>query len=135
MKPLIALSSRDTKINNTDAYYLQHSYMQAIEAAGGTYVGVLPVEGHDYTHLAEICDGLLLCGGADADPKYYNEELHETAQLVKESIDKMDMALLDAFLTKLPIASVDIVEYNMAHDIDNVTSDFLMELVQHILNM
>ena len=34
MKPLIALSSRDTKINNTDAYYLQHSYMQAIETAG-----------------------------------------------------------------------------------------------------
>lgn len=98
MKPLIALSSRDTKINNTDAYYLQHSYMQAIETAGGTYVGVLPVEGHDYAHLAEICDGLLICGGADADPKYYNEELHETAQLVKESIDKMDMALLDAFL-------------------------------------
>lgn len=43
--------------------------------------------------------------------------------------------LLNAFLTKLPIASVDIVEYNVVHDIDNVTSDFLMELVQHILNM
>ncbi|MBR5207486.1 MAG: gamma-glutamyl-gamma-aminobutyrate hydrolase family protein [Erysipelotrichaceae bacterium] len=98
MKPLIALSSRDRKVNTTEAYYLQQSYMSAVEKAGGTYIGVLPVYDHDYTHLAEMCDGLLLCGGADTDPKYYNEELHPTAELVKENIDKMDLALLDAFL-------------------------------------
>lgn len=98
MKPLIALSSRDRKVNTTDGYYLQQSYMNAVEKAGGSYIGVLPVSDHDYTHIAELCDGLLLCGGADTDPAYYKEELHPTTELVKENIDKMDLALLDAFL-------------------------------------
>ena len=98
MKPLIALSSRDRKVNTTDGYYLQQSYMNAVEKAGGSYIGVLPVSDYDYTHIAELCDGLLLCGGADTDPAYYNEEPHPTTELVKENIDKMDLALLDAFL-------------------------------------
>ena len=98
MKPIIALSSRDRQVNTTEGYYLQQSYMSAIEKAGGTYVGVVPVSDHDYTHIVNMCDGLLICGGGDTDPKYYNEELHPTAELVKESIDKMDMTLLDAFL-------------------------------------
>ena len=98
MKPLIALSSRDRKVNTTDGYNLQQSYMNAVEKAGGSYIGVLPVSDYDYTHIAELCDGLLLCGGADTDPAYYNEELHPTTELVKENIDKMDLALLDAFL-------------------------------------
>ncbi len=40
--------------------------------------------------------------------------------------------MLDAFLARLPVAAMDIVEYNMVHDIDNVTSNFLIELVEHI---
>ena len=43
--------------------------------------------------------------------------------------------MIDAFLTQLPIVSIDIVEYNMAHDENQVTSDFLEDLVQHILDM
>ncbi len=40
--------------------------------------------------------------------------------------------MLDAFLAQLPVAAMDIVEYNMAHDIDNITSNFLMDLIEHI---
>ena len=40
--------------------------------------------------------------------------------------------MIDAFMASLPIAAMDIVEFNMAHDIDHVTSDFLDHLVQHI---
>ena len=100
MKPIIALSSRDTLIRNTQAYYLQESYMKAVEKAGGTYLGILPVSDHNYDHIAEICDGLLLCGGGDIDSKYFNEELHEKADLVKDSVDAMDFSLIKAFLAK-----------------------------------
>lgn len=43
--------------------------------------------------------------------------------------------MLNNFLTRLPIVSVDIVEFNMAHDIDHVTSNFLDGLVKHLLEM
>lgn len=100
MKPLIALSSRDTTIRSTQAYYLQESYMKAVEKAGGTYLGILPTSDHNYEHIAEICDGLLLCGGGDIDSKYFHEPLHEKASLVKENIDELDFNLIKAFLEK-----------------------------------
>ncbi len=100
MKPIIALSSRDTLIRNTQAYYLQESYMKAVEKAGGTYLGILPTSDHNYDHIADICDGLLLCGGGDIDSKYFNEPLHEKADLVKDSVDAMDFNLVKAFLAK-----------------------------------
>lgn len=43
--------------------------------------------------------------------------------------------MIDAFLTNLPIAAMDIVEFNMAHDVDHTTSDFLVELTQHVVAM
>lgn len=100
MKPRIALSARDRQVNNTEAYYLQQSYMNAVSAAGGTYIGVIPAPDHNYDDIADICDGLLLCGGGDIDSKYFNEPLHETAGLVKPCIDEMDFRLIDAFLKK-----------------------------------
>lgn len=107
MKPVIALSARDTTIRNTQGYYLQESYMNAITAAGGTYIGVVPTQDHKYDHIADVCDGLILCGGGDIDSKYFNETLHEKAELVKENIDEMDFKLIEAFLNrKKPILGI-----------------------------
>lgn len=100
MKPLIAFTARDTIIRNTQGYYFQQSYMDAVTAAGGTYLGILPLPDHNYDHIAELCDGLLVTGGGDIDPKYFNQELHEKASLVKENIDEMDFKLIEAFLKK-----------------------------------
>lgn len=41
--------------------------------------------------------------------------------------------MLSAFLNRLPIAAMDIVEFNMVHDIDRHTSDFLYQLIQYLL--
>ncbi len=107
MKPVIALSARDTMIRNTQGYYLQESYMNAIAEAGGTYLGVVPTKDHNYDHIANVCDGLMICGGGDMDSKYFDEPLHEKAELVKENIDEMDLKLIDAFLKrKKPILGI-----------------------------
>ncbi|MBQ4342352.1 MAG: gamma-glutamyl-gamma-aminobutyrate hydrolase family protein [Erysipelotrichaceae bacterium] len=107
MKPVIALSARDTIIRNTQGYYLQESYMNAVAAAGGTYLGVVPTKDHNYDHIADLCDGLIVCGGGDIDAKYFHEPLHEKAELVKENIDEMDFKLIEAFLSrKKPVLGI-----------------------------
>ena len=42
--------------------------------------------------------------------------------------------MIDGFLGKLPVVAMDIVEFNVDHDIDRKTSDFTNELILHILN-
>lgn len=100
MKPKIALTARDTIIRNTQGYYFQQSYMDAVTAAGGTYLGILPLLDHNYDDIADLCDGLIVTGGGDIDSKYFNEPLHETSGLVKENIDEMDFKLIKAFLDR-----------------------------------
>lgn len=43
--------------------------------------------------------------------------------------------MIFAFLEQLPVVAMDIVEFNMAHDIDQHTSDFLNSLVRQLLEM
>lgn len=103
MKTLIALSSRD----NENKYTIQQSYMDALASFDASYIGVVPTKDHDYTRIAQMCDGLLICGGYDMDAAYFNEENHPTVTLVKENIDKMDLALIAAFLKeKKPILGI-----------------------------
>ncbi len=40
--------------------------------------------------------------------------------------------MIHAFLTQLPVAAIDIVEYNMVHDKDHVTANFLLDIIKHI---
>lgn len=98
MKPIIALCARDGMMYNSDAYFIQQSYMNALEKADAQYVGVIPNKDHDYNYLLDFCDGLLICGGNDSHSKYYHQELHETAEIVRENIDEMDFALVDLFV-------------------------------------
>ena len=107
MKPLIALSSRDCIAYEKDAYFVQQSYMTALDTLDANYISVVPNEKHDYDFIAQMCDGLLICGGGDSHSKYYNQELHETADLVKDNIDILDFKLLEAFLkVKKPILGI-----------------------------
>ena len=87
MKPLIALSSRDCIAYEKDAYFVQQSYMTALDTLDANYISVVPNEKHDYDFIAQMCDGLLICGGGASHSKYYNQELHETADLVKDNIE------------------------------------------------
>ena len=107
MKPIIALSCRDRMVNNTEGYYAQQSYMNALDAVDANYIAIVPTKDQNYDYVAQMCDGLLVCGGADIDAKYFNEENHESVSLVKENIDIMDFKLVEAFLkVKKPILGI-----------------------------
>ena len=110
MKPIIALSSRSMKRNekdDKDIYFIQQSYKDAIEMCGAIGLSAIPNKEHDYSFLAKMCEGLLICGGLDMNSSYYNETLHEKSEIVKEDIDEMDLKLIEAFLKeKKPILGI-----------------------------
>ena len=72
MKPIIAI----TASYKEESYRLFSTYASAIQKAGGIPV-ILPfyTEENDAKRVLAACDGVLLSGGADIDPKYYGEEI------------------------------------------------------------
>ena len=67
------------------------NYTDAVELSGG-----VPVAGY-LPKLDLSCDGLVLCGGVDVDPAYYNEEINGAVDINKER-DVHEMMLLKAFV-------------------------------------
>lgn len=62
------------KINNVQMVHTPYNFVKGIEQAGGTPI-VLPIA--DLKHIktyADCIDGLLLTGGQDIAPRFYNEE-------------------------------------------------------------
>ena len=66
-------------------------YVDAVEAAGAVAVAkYLPEIDTDY-------DGLILCGGNDINPKYYNEEINGSVNIDHER-DAVEFELLKAYI-------------------------------------
>ncbi len=111
MKPRILLSA------NTNSRY----YIEAVENCGGVPVTV-------YCPSAwEGFDGLILCGGNDVDPKYYEEPFNGAVD-IDEKRDAAEMKLIQKFLD----AGKPILGICRGHQILNVF--FGGSLVQHLPN-
>ena len=67
------------------------SYINAIEGVGAEAVAEYPPK-YDGSY-----DGLILCGGADINPKYYNEEINGSVGIDSE-MDEAEFAIMDAFV-------------------------------------
>lgn len=97
MKPLIGVTAG--RIYNKDrpyspyVYGQMHTYTEAIEAAGGVPV-ILPLV-HDDTadDLFGRLDGVLLAGGNDIAPKFYDQET-QYAEHTDEARDTFELSLL-----------------------------------------
>lgn len=67
----------------------KENYINAIEE-----VGAIPCLNEEYD---DSFDGLVLCGGSDIHPSYYNEEM-DGSRNIDEARDKQEFALLKAFV-------------------------------------
>ena len=89
MKPLILVSGAKTD-----------NYIDAVDGCGGT-----PVEQYDINNLDKF-DGLLICGGCDVHPKFYNEEIAGSVNMNEER-DVAEMELIKSFVKmKKPIFGI-----------------------------
>lgn len=99
-----------TPIRITDddkSLYIYNNYYQMLKKFDIELIIATPGSFETYTKLAEMCDGLLLTGGADIDPKFYNQEMHPTTKIVPAEYEQMEFALLSLFTKqKKPILGI-----------------------------
>lgn len=94
-KPLIGVS---LSFNDKDrAYQLAETYIESVKKAGGIPV-LLPHTPEDAASLAVRCDGLLISGGPDMDPAYFDEQPIPQIGAICPERDESEVALLKAFM-------------------------------------
>lgn len=74
--------------------YVNDDYIRAVEKAGGIPI-VLPVIG-EYEKIKkqiELCDAIIISGGQDIHPMFYNEEPNQKLGLVYSKVDQYQISL------------------------------------------
>lgn len=107
-KPLIGLCSSYEKAGENDRIFLNKEYLDAIRHFGGMPV-VIPAEApqEEQAFLLQLCDGLVLTGGDDIDPKLYGEEiLNDTVKPARERDMGEPRLIAMAMERKLPILGI-----------------------------
>jgi putative glutamine amidotransferase len=76
-----------------NASVLSHSYMEAVQRAGGVAIMLPPDPNVDPDQLLDVVDGLILAGGRDIDPATYGAERDETTDEPHTLRDAFEIAL------------------------------------------
>lgn len=99
-KPIIGISSNIGTIDRgpfqgLERLFINKAYVDWVAKAGGIPL-MLPIlsAASDIRAQLELVDGLLLSGGQDVDPSYYNEPNHPLLGTVARSRDDYEMLLL-----------------------------------------
>jgi len=101
-RPRIGIVGATRKETEQKAF---HAYVEAIEAAGGTPVPVLPGAGLD---TLDRVDGLVLTGGLDIDPRAYGQDVDPSMAVeVDAERDALELPLVrEAVRRDLPMLAV-----------------------------
>jgi len=106
VKPIILVT---TNVDTTDQKYnrISRDYCTSIISSGGIPIIVDYALINDIDRLDNLADGLLLTGGGDIHSRYFNEPLHEKANLIVEERDDFEIGLfLKAFERNMPILGI-----------------------------
>ena len=105
MRPLIGI----TADNEKGIFRLKPDYVSAVVSSGGTPLVLVPVY-NDIPRIAEIMDGLIIPGGGDIPPEYYNENVTVPSSCIKlAERDRIDfeLALLhEAYKIQKPVLGI-----------------------------
>ena len=113
-KPIIGISSSTIFEKDSDVFlgyertYVNDDYVSSVVRAGAIPV-ILPLVDSfdDIKEVVEELDGLVLMGGHDVDPLWYNEEPSAKLGGTYPKRDKFDFALVkEAFEKKIPILGI-----------------------------
>jgi len=88
-----------------DYLRLKHQYCSAVEGAGGIPLLLSPAA--DAGEYAAIINGLLIPGGNDLDPAYYNEGMHRRVKPVPRERSDFEISLLSIIIgMKKPVLGI-----------------------------
>lgn len=106
IKPVIAITCCHDRNRRPDQYTLAGAYCRAIAKAGGIPV-LLPALAALERPLRSFCQGLLLSGGGDFDPVFFNEAPHPQLGTVDRIRDQWEIHLIRAAWTEdLPVLGI-----------------------------
>lgn len=110
-KPIIGITSayeKEKELKNYHRTTVCIDYAKSIAEAGGIPLVIPTLENReDIRAQLEIVDGLLLSGGVDINPQYYNEDFLEGMGLVCPERDRNEWTILEEYLpTGKPILGV-----------------------------
>ena len=94
---------------DAEAFLLNRSYVDAIQAAGGVVLMLPPdtAAADAPDELLDVLDGLILAGGADIDPARYGEEPHPKTKGTWPERDAFEVALARRALERdLPLLGI-----------------------------
>lgn len=77
-------------------FFMNNTYYQFLSPYFDIEI-VLPRNNHDYLDLVKRNDALLICGGDDVNPRYFNQDLHNKTIKEFHDIETMDFALIKQF--------------------------------------
>ena len=111
MRPLIGITGRkDTsaRLLNSPLYAVGETYVRAIHQVGGTPLIIPPMmQEEDWPPLLTQLDGLLLSGGEDIDPVYYNQKPQTWMGKSDTERDTSELGLVRLALERqLPILAI-----------------------------
>lgn len=103
MKPIIGI----TMTTNNGQYCINEAYVKSIIQAGGIPLMIPFGVESDAEQLLEGIDGLLLTGGVDVHPHFYDEEPHIKIGDIMLERDEVELELTEAALKKtMPIFGI-----------------------------
>jgi len=93
--------------DNQQTLYIYENYYQMLKKFDIELLIVTPSSFETYLKVSEIADGLLLTGGTDVNPKFYNQELHPSTNIEPADFEQMEFALISLFnKQKKPILGI-----------------------------
>lgn len=107
-KKIIVLSGSEKADGEYIRIFVNRDYIRAVEAVGGLPVVAPPTEDEeDARRYIDMADALILTGGHDIDPYYYNEDILPECNLPSRRRDVFEMNLLKyALKKKLPVLGI-----------------------------
>ncbi|MDR2899720.1 MAG: gamma-glutamyl-gamma-aminobutyrate hydrolase family protein [Clostridiales bacterium] len=96
------------KFSVSEKYCINTSYLNAVKRNGGIPMPIPLLEDNEELHsILKMCDAILLPGGEDIDPEYYNEDPHKKLGTVRPELDSLALRCLDyAKACKLPVLGI-----------------------------
>jgi putative glutamine amidotransferase len=97
MRPVIGITTRrrtiDTRIGPVEVETVELPYSQPVLRAGGIPFGLVPVPEEQAGAVLDRVDGLILTGGGDLSPIWYNGSQVESLYDILEERDRFEIAL------------------------------------------
>lgn len=93
MKKIIGITPRLLYENNVEKQFVNSRYISFLQDLGYNFI-TLNLDNDEIDQILSLCDGFLITGGDDINPKLYNEE-NIASRNISDRMDETDLRVID----------------------------------------